>query len=577
MKNSPDKIYCIIDCRVSDKSQLKGDSLELQELAGRVLADKNGWMVDKVFRKPHSATTNERDDIEEALSYIRKRKKEGIKITKYITKSLDRFTRLGDRAYWPLKEKLEAEEIELVDTTGIIQPKRNTLEHLGNYKYSWSVYSPSEAAETFEVNKGKADVRDTLTRLIGAEINLVKEGYAVRRAPDGLMNKSVMVDGKNKIIRENDPKRAKFFQKMFYLLAEGLAETEVIKRLNAIGFRSKEMYRWDRSDKEHPKIIGKIGGKPLTVKHLQQYIRQTEYAGVSYEKWNKHQPIRMKMFDGIVPIDIFNKANKGKIFINVEDDGSIKVLHNYSPWGKVKRLKYNPEFPMKCILCPFCMSEMLGSASTGKSGEKFSGYHCGGRKEGKRNHQYFRISKKEFEQNIRNYLEKLRFDSDFLNGLELVLLNKYREREKEIVGEAQLTGQNVVDLKSKQKQKLDAYTQTDSSIIKKMLEAEIETLDTEIAQAEKVRNEIEITEKEIKLFVRYARYLVEHPAEMLIDTDDLQAQRALLDLVFEEMPTYHQILSGTPKLSFVFNLSSEFKKKENHLVTLRGIEPRLPP
>ena len=59
---------------------------------------------------------------------------------------------------------------------------------------------------------------------------------------------------------------------------------------------------------------------------------------------------------------------------------------------------------------------------------------------------------------------------------------------------------------------------------------------------------------------------MEHPSEILLDTSDMRAQRALFGLVFQELPTYQEILNGTPKLSLVFKLSSEYAPKKNQLV-----------
>jgi hypothetical protein len=42
---------------------------------------------------------------------------------------------------------------------------------------------------------------------------------------------------------------------------------------------------------------------------------------------------------------------------------------------------------------------------------------------------------------------------------------------------------------------------------------------------------------------------------------------ALFGLVFEKMPNYLEILNGTPKLSLVFRLSSDFTPDKSQLVT----------
>lgn len=568
-----DKIYCIIDCRVSDPQQLKGGSLEDQAVAGQFVADKNGWIVDKIFRKPHSATTIERDDFEELFAYILAQRKKGIRISKYICKTIDRFTRMGAVEYIRLKDRLEGLGVDLVDTTGIIQPKRNSLEHLGgDQKYWWSIYSPSEGGELLAAHESKQEVRKILTRLVGAEIQLVQDGYVVRDAQDGLQNKKILVNGKNKTVREPNPTRVHYFQKMFDLLAEGMDYPEVADRLNAMGFRTRLRNAWDRTDKEHPRVVGQKGGNLLTVKQLQRYVQQTAYAGVNYEKWTRHRPVKMEGFEGIVTIEKFNKANRGKIFIKENSDGSIEILHNYSPWGRVKRLKDNPSYPWKCILCPHCKSEMLGSASRGKSGNTFGGYHCGGNKDGKRAHPYFRVSQSEFEKNVSLYLNSLKFEDGFMSALELHLKDKYRNREKEILIDSSAISRTVSDLKAELAKKLEAFGFAETPIMRRMLEEQVNTLDDEIKKAESARGKIEITERSIRAFRHYAEQLMEHPSEILTGADNSYTRRALLTLFFEEIPTYFDILNGTPKIQPLFRLSEDFKTNKSQLVTPQRIE-----
>jgi hypothetical protein len=556
--------YCVIDCRVSDPSQLEGGSLDDQEIIGRLEAQKLGLKISKVFKKPHSATTSERDDIEEILSYIKGERAKGVNLTKYIAKSIDRMTRMGYPAFLDFKNELEHIGVAIVDAQGIIQPKRNTLGHFpGNFEYKWSVHSPSEAGEMLEAYKGKAEVRDILTRMVGAEIKLVQDGYAVRRAPDGLKNKRVMVDGKKKVIREANPERVDYFIKMFELLADGADYPEVADRLNAVGFKTQVYDRWDRSDKENPKVVGKKGGSPLTAKQLQRYILQTEYAGVSYEKWTKHRPVKMQQFNGIVPIDTFNKANRGKIYIRMNKDETVEVLHNYSPWGRVKRLKDNPKYPWKCILCPSCQSEMLGSSAKGK----YDGYHCGAWKSGKRAHKHFRVTKKDFEDSVCAYLDNLKFEEGFMAGLELHLVEEYRKKEKEILIDSSLISRTVSDLKAELAQKIHAFGLAESPTMRRHLEAQAEALETQIEKAEGERGRVELNERSIRGFRRYVEYVMEHPAEILTKADNLQARRALMSLFFEEMPTYHDILNGTAKLTSLFRLSEAFKVDKTQLVS----------
>jgi hypothetical protein len=66
---------------------------------------------------------------------------------------------------------------------------------------------------------------------------------------------------------------------------------------------------------------------------------------------------------------------------------------------------------------------------------------------------------------------------------------------------------------------------------------------------------------------------MEHPSEMLLNTTNLRVQEALFGLVFEETPAYNEIANGTPKLNWIFKLSSDFIPQKSLLVPGRGLEP----
>jgi site-specific DNA recombinase len=234
-------------------------------------------------------------------------------------------------------------------------------------------------------------------------------------------------------------------------------------------------------------------------------------------------------------------------------------------------VKNNPLYPFKFSLCPHCASPFLGSASRGKSGKTFPGYHCS------RGHKGFRVPKADFDSAIQRYVSSLKFQPDILNALELVFMNKYRQREKEIVKASGDIHQNIADLEAEQAAKLEALVTSRSSVVREKLEREIEESDRKIKEAQKVRLKIQISRHDIKAFMRDARNVMEHPSELLLNPDDPRSLRDLFGLVFEKMPTYAEIVSGTPKLSLVFELSSGFVPDKNLMVTLRGIEPRFHP
>jgi len=59
------------------------------------------------------------------------------------------------------------------------------------------------------------------------------------------------------------PDRAKYRIAMYDLRVEGLSDDECVRRTNAMGYHSPIYEKWN---KENTKIVGKRGGKSMTIK-----------------------------------------------------------------------------------------------------------------------------------------------------------------------------------------------------------------------------------------------------------------------------------------------------------------------
>lgn len=553
---------CVILCRVSSpKQSQEGESLEVQEKYCKDVAKSRGWQVvpnGKVWSTQISGWKDVRVDFEEMKTFIKAHP--GL-VDYCLFRSIDRFTRAGIEEYSRMKRELAELGVEMVDTLGIIQPSKNTLEDLG-FEYKWSRLSPSEITEAVFSTNSKQEVTNILTRMIGQSIRNTQKGYRTRRPTDGYINQKIYdSDGKKKYIQVPDLQRAKYRIAMFELRAQGLSDPECVERINAMGYISPIQNEWN---KNHNKIIGHKGGKPMTVKQFQRDIENTIYAGVLCEKWTKYQPIRAQ-YPGLVSIETFNRANRGKLAIMEIAEGSLELVRS-NPNVK-KRKKHNPKFPFNCILCPLCRKSMIGSASTGKGGIPRPAYHCS------RGHKRFGVKKREFDAAVIQYITNLKFKPELLNGLELTFMNKYRQREKEVVQASGEIHKTIAELEAEQAAKLEVISTTRSLIVREKFEQEVEALEVKIKSAGKERLKIQISRADIKSFVREAKQIMEHPSEILLQPTDPRAQEALFKLFFEKMPTYADIVSGTPKLSYVFELSSAFAPSKELLVTLQGIEP----
>ncbi|MDQ5883360.1 MAG: site-specific recombinase, partial [Patescibacteria group bacterium] len=183
------------------------------------------------------------------------------------------------------------------------------------------------------------------------------------------------------------------------------------------------------------------------------------------------------------------------------------------------------------------------------------------------------VNKTEFDKNLTSLVSRLMYKDDgFSKTFEAVLMNKFREKEKELGEFSVQVGKTVIELEMEKKNLIESYTSTKNEIIREELEKKINNVHEEIKKTREQRNGIEVQENDIHAFVGYVKYLMEHPVEMLVKQKDLNALRGLFSVVFDELPTYEEIVNGTPKLSLPYKLSEEFKVNKDLCVTLQRIE-----
>ena len=83
---------------------------------------------------------------------------------------------------------------------------------------------------------------------------------------------------------------------------------------------------------------------------------------------------------------------------------------------------------------------------------------------------------------------------------------------------------------------------------------------------------IDISTEDIQQFKEFGQHYLEHLSELLLNPENPRQQASLFGLVFETFPTYEEIINGTPKLSWIFELSSKSATAESVLVSLRSLD-----
>lgn len=551
--------------RVSTTKQgTEGDSPEAQKEQIERFAENKGIVIKKFFVFMESAS-KEQQPMQEAVDYCANPKNH---VDLFIIKSIDRFTRGGSLSYDMLKSQLESSAVQLVDIYGVISAQQvNTLDHLG-FEYKWSVYSPSKKSEILEAERSKDELRDIMSRMIGAEIRYTQNGYWMRQPPFGYQSEKVDTNqGKRTILKPRE-EEAVFIRKIFELRAEGLVtDPEIVEKLNDMDYQTRTHYIRNKDDLS--KVMSKKGGKPLTVKRMQKIITNTIYAGINVEKWTNYQPIKCA-FEGLISIDLFNRANRGRKYIAFnEADGEYEIQRQAPKRHIVEKNINNPEFPYKkFVLCPECSGSLLGSASRGRNGKRYPAYHCSNKG------HYFRVSKDDMDRKITEFIGRIKVNQTQVDTLMEVIKQEFERRQALSGDDEQAINKRIQSLQGEAEAALSKIMLLSNSTAIIYLENEIEQIHQKITKLEKEKKQMKAKKPiNIDRILARVRYFLENLDSLLLKQDDPHKKAQLFGALFDQLPTYADLDYGNTKTPLFSGVNSIFRLlplEKSLMVNLKG-------
>jgi site-specific DNA recombinase len=562
MEHPNKQVTAVGSLRISSRKQgLQGDSIEDQKEQILFKAKALGLSENnfKFIRLVESGTKKEQP-FSEVVEFCR----DNPNINSVFIKSIDRNTRGGAGVYLGLKEQLSSLDVTLIDVHGVIgNEKVNTLAHL-NLEYSWSVYNPTRMNELLTAERAKDEARDILTRLIGAQAHYEMLGYSARPAQFGLKNQKIDTIHGRRSIPIPYPPEAKWILKMYRMLIEGqLSDKEICAELNSLGYKSRKRRLYDKTDRS--KVIGYSGEKPLTPKQLHRYVRNPIYAGIKIGKWTEGKPIKGP-FEGLVSINNFNLANRGKITIHKENDQIFLYKGQLPEWQKLKT-RHNPLYAYKdYVMCPYCKKPPLGSAPRGKSGKYHPTIHC---QRGK--HKYFGVNLKKFEATIETFIESIHFSEGAIKQFTDIFTQEW-EKRKEGAAETSIELANrLVAIEQEIRGLKEKIKVLESTETIRLFEQDVENLSEERAKLINRRNKERDNEVNVQIALNYVAYYMEHLHELLLDGEDKPKKARLFGLLFETPPTYFDLIDGTPNLSRIFKLNEGYGNDKSHMAHPEGL------
>ncbi len=519
--------------------------------------------ITKWFEFTESASGElEMQPILEALEFCKNPKN---KIKFCFIKSIDRGTRGGATIYGQLKQMFSKYGVQLVDVYGVIGTQTvNTLSHLG-LKYRWSEFSPTWTTELLEAERAKSEVRDILTRLIGAEINYVRMGYRVCSPPFGYYNEKVETPNGKRVIIKAHPEESKWVKRMFELRCRGtMTDHQIVEEINNLGFKTRKQNL--RNPNDRSQIIGNKGNKPLSIKQFWRYIESPVYAGITVHQWTENKPVK-GLYQGLVSYEMFNEANRGKLVIT-EENGQVQLYKRPPKDWQLKKTVNNPDFPYRrYVMCPDCEKPLFGSASKGRT-KYYPAYHCN-----KRGH-HFRVSAPELETTVSNFVKGLKITKEYAETVKKNTIDEWTRRTVEVKNDV-----SEVDKKIENKQ-LDAQGLR-LQIRKMSVESVIKDMETEILGLE---NDIKVLEEEkekkagevinMEVIMDNIEYYLASLEDLLLGSPNPLKRAAYFGVLFQAAPTYEELKSGTAPLEQCIALNDLFLKDKGQLVSRLGFEPR---
>lgn len=540
--------------RVStDRQFQEGESIENQRRKTEFVARREGLDIVRFFTEHYSGRKTDRRVLDELFEFLRLQKD----IEVVLVGDIDRFTRGGSEIYLRLKRELSDLGVSLIDTTGIIQPERNRLEHLG-VEYEWAKESPSRYAEVFMAEKARAEASDILTRTIGQQIQLAREGYQCRGALFGYKNLKVTTpDGKKKTTMIPHEIEGPWVRKMFELRADGgWSDDAIVDAINRMGFGSRPQNIYCKVTR---RVLGQTTPKALTIKQLQRYIAKPLYAGIRNEAWND-EPVKAAI-EPLVSIELFNQANRGVVVIEEKRDNDGKIRIKLIKGKKdYQSHKDCGEFLLRHVVqCSICHSPLVASKSRGKRGNYYGYYHCS------RGHKYYGVSAKKFEETVGNYLRTLKAKPGFLDLFREIVRDVWMAKNRDMEERHKGINAHLTQLHQRQESLLSILVATTSPNVRHQLEQQLDELHLTIEQTQTELENTLPTSAQIDTFFERAKKRMEHPEEILEIAQTKHQLCKSWSAIFCTNPTYAQIEDGTPELTLIYRLNKGFPDNENLL------------
>ena len=421
----------IIYCRVSsDKQASEGHGLEAQERRCRDYAERRGYQVDRVFKDTYSGGGDymDRPDMSELLSFLDKRPYLNYVV---IFDDLKRFAR-EVKFHLKLREELRA---------------RNAIPECPNYSFDDSpegvfIETVHAAHNQLEREQNKRQVIQKMKARIenGYWAFGTKRGYKIIKDP---------IHGKLSVLNGNDAKLLKE-------ALEGFATGVFVRKMDACKYLVEKGF-WKLEPKRYVYLFDKM-------------LRDVFFAGyIEYPKWEVTR--RKGHHDALISLETYE--------VNQKRLGGGEI-------NKKIRKDVSDDFPLRGLLnCSEC-GKHLTAAWTKGNGGKYGFYFCQNKK-----CKIFRksINRDDIDKEFKKLLLKTVLKSEIGKLVPVVFDRVWDEEVRNFYQKINQEKREESDRQEKIKSLTNMVIGAKTDILKKVYEAQLENIYTELKNTEGQENE----------------------------------------------------------------------------------------
>lgn len=555
------KKNAIIYCRVSTSKQSKnGESLQVQEKECREFCKRNDYQVVWSFSEQFTGTKDQRPKIQEALEFINNSE---LKIDYIVVLKIDRVSRWWIEIHNNFKKQFSDLWVVLRDVHWMIWESENVvqIEWVNTDWYGWAKNNWKGMIENITVMMSETERNTILQRMLWQAMRNNSKWYKVRNSDFWYSLKKVSTKFWTKKIQIDNPDESIFIKKMFELKARwDLSDKEIVAELNLIGFKSRERIKWN---KEKTEAIWKLWWKKLSSEQLQRYIKSPIYAWIVCELWTWNKPLKAP-YDGLVSIDLWNKANRWKYKINIVDEETIEI--DYYKWETKleeepiiqKPKKYNSDYMFwKVLQCPECWWHMTAERSKSKSWKYHHYYSCRWKKWAK--HKNYSLRRDEVNDEVVDIFAKLNFDKQWLEVINIITDNIYNNRKDDHIEKSNNIQKAIKELKIKEK------TITKNAINLAPYKDLLKATNEELQEIKWEIKKLTIKQKErwerfwLERFKNSSNKILTHLDKLVLQKENPEIIQLAFDIVFGWKVEYEDLKSHTPLQENILALNTSKK------------------